>query len=263
MRFRRVHYLTGLFMIWHGLAAADDTAIMDFMGTQGCTVDTAVQARAAQPGIDADAFEVRIAKALNDGDAEKHGAWTLLAETICSIRMPEIETPFPLEDPNVGEFVSAPDAYEHRGCFVDGAKLLDHMITRSGQDKDRANDAYLRFLASGIISGEVRFYTGDPLATPPGFQVFSGNCADVPDLAAIRQNHALLVQQFGNVIRTVGGAAGCDGDITALLQRETASLPGNTNAWMFYEVTIIAMAAGWFEGMSHSDRGVPRPPLCH
>ncbi len=263
MHYRRVFLLTGLLLFWHGLAAAETTRIMDFLGKEGCTVDDAVRAKAVKAGLDSDAVDARIATALDDGDAETHGAWTVLSATICTIRIPEIEAPFQLEDQTVKAFTSAPGAFEHPGCFISGAELLDHLVRQNNQGKDRAQDAYLQLLASGIFSGKLRFYSDDPLVTPPGFQVFNGSCSDLPNLAAIQRNHALLVQHFGTVIRAVGKSAKCDGDVMAIVQREAAALPGNTNAWMFHEIMVIAMAAGWFDGLTYSDRGVPRPPLCH
>ena len=164
---------------------------------------------------------------------------------------------------HLGDFGYVPGTYDQSPRIGVGFNVVDHLSDLNGEGPDRAQDAYLQFLASGILSGAVRFYSEDPLATPPGFQVFSENCADVPNFATIQRNHALLVQQFGNVIRNVGKSTSCDGDVTGMLQRETVQLEGNTNAWMFQEITIIAMAAGWFEGLSHSDRGVPRPPLCN
>lgn len=263
MRFKRVLYLTGFFLLWHGLAAADTTPIMDFLGKEGCTVDDTVRTTAVEAGLDADAVAARIAKAVKDGDAEKYGSWTILSETICSIRFPDIATQLQPEDPNVKTFTSAPGAFEHPGCFIRGDRLRYHMRDRNDQDKDRAEHASLQFLASGIISGEIRFYSDNPLATPPGFQIFTESCADLPNLAAIQQNHAFLVRHFGPVIRAVGKSAKCDGDVIDTLWQETTGLAGNTNAWIFQEILVVAMAAGWFEGLSHSDRGVPRPPLCH
>ncbi len=262
MRYQRVLFLTGFLLLWHGPVSAESTSIMDFLGEEGCAVDDAVRARAVEAGLDTDAVEARIASALNDGDAEKFGSWTLLSKAICSISFPEVKTPVPLEDPGVKATISAPGAFEHSGCFIAGDRLLDLMSDRNDQDKDRAQDAYLQFLASGIVSGEVRFYSEDPLATPPGFQVFDEGCADLPNLAAIQQNHALLARKFGDVIRAVGKSPECNGDVMGVLQREVNGLPGNTNAWMFFEILTIARAAGWFEGQSVADRGKPRPPLC-
>jgi hypothetical protein len=34
------------------------------------------------------------------------------------------------------------------------------------------------------------------------------------------------------------------------------------NAWIGFEITVIAMGAGWYEGMSPTRKGRPRPPLC-
>lgn len=35
------------------------------------------------------------------------------------------------------------------------------------------------------------------------------------------------------------------------------------NAWLYFEYDLIAMAAGWREGMSWTSKGNLRPPLCH
>ncbi len=34
-------------------------------------------------------------------------------------------------------------------------------------------------------------------------------------------------------------------------------------AWLWFEFEIIAMAAGWYEGIGPKSRGEARPPLCH
>jgi hypothetical protein len=35
------------------------------------------------------------------------------------------------------------------------------------------------------------------------------------------------------------------------------------NAWLWFEFDLISMAAGWRDGMTGTEKGKPRPPLCH
>lgn len=263
MLFTRLLFSSLLLVTASGLAAADGKTVMEFLEGEGCVWADTLHTKAADAGLDIAAVEARVTEALDDGLARQDGSWIVLSEAVCTIRLPDIAPPRIVTDLHRDAFTSAPDAYDHPGCFLNGPDLLEHLVETGVEDRNRAQDAYLRFLASGIISGDVRFYSDDALATPPGFQVFGGTCADVPTLPAIRQNHALLVAQFGKVLRAVARQTNCDENIVATLQLETADLPGNTNPWMFIEIRTIAQAAGWFEGLTYTDPGVPRPPLCH
>jgi hypothetical protein len=35
------------------------------------------------------------------------------------------------------------------------------------------------------------------------------------------------------------------------------------NAWLGLELQIIVLGLGWQEGASLTERGTPRPPVCH
>jgi hypothetical protein len=62
----------------------------------------------------------------------------------------------------------------------------------------------------------------------------------------------------GEAICEMGGAPSWK--MREIIEKLTAGQV--SNAWMFFEVKIIGMAAGWFEGISSSSQGIPRPPLC-
>lgn len=125
------------------------------------------------------------------------------------------------------------------------------------------------FVVAGLLSGELRFYSDDPLRTPPGFQVLSGDCAEVTGTDAVAENHSLLSDLFVPFLQVAGKsakAADCaEGDVFDTESWEMIaqlSAGRNTNAHLAFEMQLIAIGAGWYDGMSSTERGTPRPPLC-
>ena len=107
-----------------------------------------------------------------------------------------------------------------------------------------------------------------PIATPMGFAATIGMCAAIPLIAEIKQAHTVLVEHFDALVRASGEDLICENGarVSIMRLRDVANeLSGgkNTNAWIGFEVNIIAMGAGWYDGMSGTELGIPRPPLCH
>ena len=174
-----------------------------------------------------------------------------------------------MSDPEVVQNLSAIDAYENDGdigCFLTGSVLETVKASRNWND-DKANLEYLRFLSASIISGELSFYSPNPLRTPPGFIVTSGKCAEAPQMPDIKRSHDLLIRHFGALIRAdAAGEASCEpSGVPSWKFHEIADeiIGGKPhNAWMGFEISIIAMGAGWYDGITATNKGRPRPPLC-
>lgn len=277
---RRSKTFATVLAIAAGPAAADE-ALLGYMGGQGCTfgVDSMVGAVAA--GFDAEEIDLLISNMLNTGQASQQGIWVVLDKTACTIRLPDIQSELTVESPEIQaiapyireEYDLGDGPVVDEGCFMEDAFTMFEAL--SGGDPDRANADYLRFLGASMIAGEARFYSTSPLSTPRGLQVMTGECARAPNVATIQASQAVLANKFGDFVRQVGPRTPCGEDLTYEAARIVAQLQGVDvmaddlsdedlfNAWLYFEWTIISMAAGWYEGMSATERGTPRPPLCH
>jgi|GEM_PF-1442215 len=256
-------------------ALADDTALIGFMGGQGCTFGPDSRAAAITAGHDASAIDALITASLKDGRAKQEGAYTVLNAATCTIRLPDIASNYTVNSPEIVAITSAIDAYAAEGA--PGCFLVEPFVAFDAL-KGKEGAGYfdtLNFLAAAIISGDLRFYGTSPLTVPPGFQVVTGACADLPDITAIRRNHDYIVHGFGPFIRALGATTPCARkeyddpslDLAARLQgvdpKSLVEDPLDVNAWLWMEYTMIALAAGWREDMTGTEKGTPRPPLCH
>ena len=252
---------------------ADETRadLLDFLSHQGCTIgpttrQAAVKAGFTDAGLDALADEARA-----KGQAEQQRDWLVLSPGFCTIRPPQIASALRLDDPDVRKHFMARDAMAadgYLGCFFDTEAMRSEVKARRGWDDDTTTNEYIRLVGASLISGEMTFYSDTPLATPVGFALLTGDCAELPDIQAIRQDHAVLIEQFDPLVRVLGQATICeDGGMPAVFEAEAAlaAIPGDKskNAWQWFEVVLIAMGAGWYEGMGATDIGTPRPPFCH
>jgi hypothetical protein len=195
----------------------------------------------------------------------------VLAPEVCTIQLPLIESEIKITDPEViasfsdiNEFAKDGDI----GCFLDGDKLTKPLVVTRMWTFDKVQQEYVRFLGASIIAGDLSFYSPDPLRTPPGIILMRGACATTPDMPKIKRNNALLLKHFGEMIRAdvASGESICEmGDgpsykMPEIIAKVTANQA--SNAWMFFEVKLIALAAGWYEGTSSTRQGTPRPPMC-
>lgn len=203
-------------------------------------------------------------------DCVENGA--LLPPETCTIAPPQIATVLSLDTPWVSASFSAIDAYEaegERGCFFVGPDAFIKMARRAeGWSEDRANAEYSRFIAANILAGTLTFYGEDPLKTPRSIQRIDGACADVANIAAIRQHQNDLIRLFDPIVREVNVQTPCAPAASPRLWPGETVKPEvsrviEANPWTFLEITFIALGAGWFEGVSAHDPGRPLPPICH
>ncbi len=259
--------------------AAADPALIDFFGGQGCTIGADSRAAALAAGFDGAAIDALITETLADGRASRQGAYIVLNEATCAIRLPDLASPYSVASPEVAAMASgiadhAADGYP--GCFLRDARAA-FVAMRSGEEEAGFRD-YLGFIGAGIVAGEVAFYGQDPLSVPPAFQIVTGTCAEVPQIDAIRRSQATLQTAFGQLIRQMGKENICGPNAwpSATIEQmdwlialqggdpTNAENPGNgANAWMWMEIFMLTVAAGWHEGMTATEKGTPRPPLCH
>ncbi len=249
---------------------AESGAIERFFAGQGCAIGPSTIAAAIAGGIERSEVEAYVAVIRADPKNLKTGEWVVLAAETCEIRPPAITSEIRIDDPEVVQSLSAIDAYSEQGdpgCFLDGQKLVKTVQSNRAWDPEKANLEYLRFLGQSVISGELSFYSADPVRTPPGIIATSGKCADTPQMPAIKRSHDLLIKHFDALIRTdaagddfCASRSGPSWKFSEVAERVFGEKP--TNAFLFMDVSLIALGAGWFEGMSSRNKGTPRPPLC-
>ena len=260
-------------------ALADEAALIAFMGGQGCSIGADSRTAAIAAGHDASAIDALIKTTLADGRAKQERAYTVLNGATCTIRLPDITSPYTVTSPEILAITSPIDEYvgkdgfdDEPGCFVRNA--FDVFDTLNGGERGAGFDDYIAFLGAGLISGDLRFYATSPLRTPMTFQNVTGDCAKVPNIDAIRRSHAFIESGFGDHIRILGAEASCDDGRSAhpmpYIAEIQGYLPGvleedqpEINAWLWFEYDMITMAAGWHEGLTGTAEGTPRPPLCH
>lgn len=239
---------------------------LDFFAGQGCAIGPATLAAADRAGLDKAAVEALTATAAAHPDTVRTGDWLVMPPDLCRMRLPDITSEVSLTDPEVVASITPIDAYEAdggRGCFLQMEALMEALEAGRGWDSQRAYMAYMRLVAAGLISGEMTFFSTEPLVTPWGFQLVTGQCgAELADIALIREDHAHLAAQFDEIIRASAADTECiegaSGNFYMLEQ------PAPTrNAWTNFQAMAIVLGAGWQEGLSLTEKGTPRPPLCH
>lgn len=256
--------------------------VLDFYGGRGCTIHTRTfdEAALVAAGFEEDAAIGLTVDMVSWNFAERQGEYVVLSPLVCTIRLPEIETEYDLDDPRIRAIAPyVRDVWESdgetdvsEGGFLEDPQTL--FTTLNDGDADEGFTDYVGFVAANIIAGDIRFHAPTPLATPRGFQIVTGDCTRAPEVPAIVESHRFVAEGFGRYVREVGALTSCDESMGSSEMALTASIQGldplyegevdpSFNAWLFMEYTMITLAAGWREGMSASERGVPRPPLCH
>lgn len=244
--------------------AQADAALIDLLGPLGCAIGPSTKGIIQEAGFSEADIQDVAAKALLDGNASIEGEWTILADSICTIDFPTVDAPIGWDDPEVQAAIGAIDEYpDDPGCFLRGQELYETLQDTRGWDVDRAIWAYIQLLSEGLARGELRFYGTSPLRTPPSFQVMVGACADVPNADELAESRAIFVENFDAMVRIGAQDTMCKAGVTpGLLDPARLPNPNQTNAWAFMEMTFIAMGGGWFDGISGTQKGTPRPPLC-
>ncbi|KQN77601.1 hypothetical protein [Devosia sp. Leaf64] len=267
---RALFALCCLFAQIPGASAALAEDLDDFLVGQGCAIGPETTDLAVAAGFSADALSAVVTEAEDDPETFRTGDWIVLPPTLCVIAPPAVKSQIRIDDPEVVAVTSGIDDYAkfgERGCFLDGPGLPSTVQQTRGWDAETTNTEYMRFLAENLRAGTIAFFKDDPLSTPVGIQVLTGECADVPNISEIRANQALRDRYFDDLIRENATKVGCEedgGPGIAFMELAAERTKGkNTNAWLFAEVRFIAMGAGWYAGMSATERGTPRPPLCN
>lgn len=253
-----------------GLRAQEDT-LGEVLAEHGCVVGPAEVM--ADEGVAPDLRDELMAyaeTALDAGQAERQGDWIVLGPELCTIRPPQIDRAYDITSPIVAQSISAVDAYaefEEYGCFVSGEEMQQDLMRQDGLTRDAAAVAYLEVLAEGVRSGRVSFFSDDPLRTPMGFQVLTGECADVPWIDDIRRSQALMLKHFDTLVRDNASRVTCEANSAPVTVEVGQALTDLTNgeapnAWTMMDMMVLAIGAGWVEGISANERGTPRPPIC-
>lgn len=252
------------------VASAQPANLADFIADQACAIGPQTRSAAIAAGRDAKAVDALIASAQQDPKTVKTGQWLVLSSAQCRIKPPVVASAIKLSDPEVRSSVSSPTvptADGEVGCFLDTSHLFEELRRTRSWDEERIHQEYLRMLGASMVSGELSFYSNDPLWTPM-FQLTTGDCGKLPHMADIKRSHENLIALFDPLIRANAVNVECARRASPLTNElheiaRTLSKGAITNAWAGMEIKLIAMGAGWYEGISATNPGMPRPPLCH
>lgn len=267
---RSLSLAASLFAGMISTAAAQPAGLADFIADQACAIGPQTRSAAIASGHDAQAVDALIASAQQDSNTVKTGQWLVLSSAQCRIKPLVVASDIKLSDPEVRASVSSPTvptADGEVGCFLDTSRLFEELRRTRSWDEERLHQEYLRMLGASIVSGELSFYSSDPLWTPM-FQLTTGDCAKLPHMADIKRSHENLIKLFDPLIRANAVNVECSRRASPLTHElheiaRTLSKGTISNAWAGMEIKLIAMGAGWYEGISATNPGIPRPPLCH
>lgn len=244
-----------------------------YLERHGCMQAASDVGASWDEGYPVGAVEDYIQAQINAGLAVDQGAYTVLDPSICTVRLPRIETSWALDDPAIVALTTAVDeAPDLPGCFLIG---LPEFFASRYADPATAHDAYVAFLGAHVLSGDLRFYTSSPVVTPVGWQVMTGACADVPEAEEIAASHAWINDRdFGRYVaylrqndRCFDEGTGSTMDAARHVQGidpVTGDAPDGVvvNPWLNLEYLVITLAAGWRNGATMDSPGMSRPPLC-
>ncbi|WP_027966015.1 hypothetical protein [Halomonas halocynthiae] len=261
----------------HQSDRADSKGIDDFFAGEGCAIGPTTRHAALAEGFQESDIDALVSAAKLDEQTVVTGEWVVLPPDMCTIRLPSPLGALALSDPEVMAATSSTSAYynsgtyrntEDLGCFLSSPKLHDSLRQSRGWDDHTISIEYTRMLGRAIAQGNAAFYSDSPLRTPPGYQILKGNCANVPAMPEIRESNAFLRDHFDGLVRALGQSLACDSDVNLIMtynENVAGTLQENTpfNAWRGLEIMTVAMGAGWYENMSATAPGAPRPPLCH
>ena len=248
-------------------ATAAESQITGFFAGQGCAIGPATRALATAEGFDSGSIDALIETARADPDSIETGGWLVMSSTLCKIRPPQVRSELRLSDPEIRSRITAIDEYEDEtGCFLHADNLYEELLATRGWPPEKANTEYLRFLAENLVSGDLAFYSDDPLRTPAGLQLTSGACANVPAIGEIERSHESLIANFDQLIHIDMANVICESDDApswkaSQLYKDIETF-NSSNAWTSAVLRFIAMGAGWIEGITMGHKGIPRPPLC-
>ena len=246
-----------------------DEDVLSFLAGQGCTVGP----ESYTEGLSDARITAFVQSALDDNLAVDTGDYTVLDANICTMRLPEIEDAWSLDDPRIKAIISDIDAYpDDPGCYL--SDLPRVFMDAYPGNSARANDEFIAFLAKHIATGKVRFYSPDPLRTPVSWQVVRGACTEVPNIDNLIATHAYVTDaNFDKYVRASGTDVPCSEGQSFTASQAALEMQGvdlttgegpdhAINAFLSMEFMILAWAAGFRVDMTMQDRGRLRPPMC-
>ncbi|RJE88203.1 hypothetical protein [Paracoccus onubensis] len=247
------------------------TPLLEFFERQGCTIGPESRQAARDAGFAAEEIDELAAAALMQDQASQEGSWLVLSSGICRIRPPELTSAASLTDPDVIRHFTRKDEYASQGepgCFLVGDALREDWQQARGWDPEKAYQEYMNLLGASVISGELSLYSDDPIHTPPGIILMTGDCADIPEMPDIRRSQRAMLAYFDELVRESAARVDC-GETGEFFSYELPQIAMDlsdgkiTNAFIFMDMMFVTMAAGWTEGSSLTEKGKARPPLCH
>lgn len=241
---------------------------LDFFAGQGCAIGPSTIAAAGEAGIGRAAIRALTREADSRPNTIRTGDWLVLPPGMCRMRIPEITSEISLDDPEVIASISAIDEFAAegiRGCFLDPEALRHRLRTGRGWDADRAYDEFWRLIAGSLARGEATYFSTDTLTPPRHIQFVTGDCgAGLDYIDLIRQDHEFTMVNFDPMIRATAAGVLCDSSAPDVFDVYNAKgMTGETpNMWLNFLIPFILKGAGWYEGFTWHDAGIPRPPLC-
>lgn len=259
MRRPRVLFLT--------IAAGLMTGYLIIASVLGTPTDYAAAQCGSAPGADRP-FAFRLAQAV--GFAKDEGDWGVIGPRLCTIKPPVVASRLSPSDADVAPFIRPIDpaaAPRDQGCIFANARLQDALGQSREWSAQTAHTEVFAMMAAGIASGDIRFFGEASVRTPAGFQYTVGTCADVPAADAVKQSHDQLIAHFDAFVRASARFVGCEPGASLMHPRWADVYTGlglakPANAWLGFEVFVLAYGTGAYEGASLTERGTPRPPYC-
>ncbi|MCF2904058.1 hypothetical protein L0666_03580 [Octadecabacter sp. CECT 8868] len=251
---------------------------MEFLGEHGCTLSDESFAGALDVGLAFEVIQLVALSAQATGQAKAQGPFVVFDESVCTIRLPQIESSLSISD--FGSRVLYPHISKKVGdvfsqivaddCTMNEDLFLLALARDSEEEMQRAD--YVEFLAANIISGDVRFFnnTNSRVFGIADYHFTSGDCASSANADNLQVNHGILLSGFARYVRELGEQSVCGEGATSKGTRLANEIQGYDranvepqsfhNIFLFFEYELITEAVGWRNG---SWEGPVRPPLCH
>ncbi len=271
----RISYVLALVA---GPAFADDD-LMAFFEGQGCTIGAYSRALAVEAGYSSDEIAAFEEARIVEGQSTRQGDYLVMGAEICTIRLPDIKSRWSVDDPEIiamAPFIDKDVEWASRTIPVDGCFFenpMEQFVALNDGDEEAGYRDYISFMAAGLVSGDIRYYSDDPLWMPLGAQLLTGECAKASNADVVRENHAYLVSGFGPWVRQAYDMDQCTGTgsfgdwrFSLLHQGLDPDGPREdqpvVNAVLAFEWMMITTGARWRVGDTASEKGEEAPPLC-
>jgi hypothetical protein len=254
-----------------GGAAASDLGTV--FGGYGCTIGPESRRAAMQAGFDEAEIAAYAERMVAEGKAVDRGGYVVLDEATCAIRLPVLHADLTVASPEIAALIVRREDGEEpeaNGCFLEDLPRYFQQRYPGAE----GSDIYLQFLAQGIVSGDLRFFSSSALRTPPGFRVMTGDCGAGPEATSVAASgRHISDEDFGAYMRLRMRLTVCEGAVDPAVMAQSITVQGgdpaahehaeDVNAWLWFEYDMIGIGAGWVNGATWRSRGKPRPPLCH